>query len=130
MYHELAHTAHWKLIVDAPESNRWRDYQNADENLLESWAVFMETLFTRHFVNPNYDRWSEFLYRRPQYRATGAYSDFFNEIFETTNYTILQMEQALVKANSLESWKNNLKDLYNGDEAKLEAIYATYYTKD
>ena len=128
--HELAHTAHWKLIVDAPGSNRWRDYQNADENLLESWAVFMETLFTRHFVNPNYDRWPEFLYRRPQYRATGAYSDFFNEIFETTNYSILQMEQALVKANSLESWKNNLKDLYNGDEAKLEAIYATYYTKD
>lgn len=91
----------------------------------------METLFTRHFVNSKYDRWPHIPgYFRPEYTSLGTYSDFFNEIYETTTYTAIQMEQALIKASSMEEWINNLKELYNGEEAKLDKIFSTYYIQD
>ena len=122
--HEIAHAAHWKLIIDAVNSNRWNDYQLAKSELVESWAVFMETRFTRHFIDSSYKRWPE----EEEYRrfSFNGYTDFFNEVFDTTNYTPLQMDQGLVGASNLTEWVQNIKNLYDGDETKLDDIFKIY----
>ena len=52
--------------------------------------------------------------------------DFFNEVFDTTNYTPLQMDQGLVGASNLTEWVQNIKNLYDGDETKLDDIFKRY----
>lgn len=89
----------------------------------------METIFTRHFIDGNYDRWppsSEY----HRYAALTNYSDFFNEVFDTTSYSVIQMESGLKEASSIPKWIQNMKIKYNGEEAKLEEIFETYTFSD
>jgi hypothetical protein len=114
------------LIIDAVNSNRWSDYQLAKSSLTEGWAIFMETRFTQHFVNSSYDRWSEYDYEYHRIADLTGYSDFFNEVYDKTNYTVSQMEKGLLEASSIQDWIENMKSKFNGEEAKLDMIYELY----
>jgi hypothetical protein len=126
--HELAHAAHWKLIIDAVNSNRWSDYQLAKSSLTEGWAIFMETRFTRYFVSISYDRWPEYDYKT--FASFSNYSDYFNEVYDKTNYTVSQMESALIGASSIPEWIENVKIKYNSNDTKLEEILDQYTFTD
>ena len=120
--HELTHLAHWKLIVDAENSNRWSDYQNADENFIESWAVFMEAMLTRHFIDENYDRYPPI----NTYKSFGARTEIGLELNEVVGISCQQIEEGLIQASSLVEWKENLKDLNSNLSDEIEATFAKY----
>lgn len=118
--HEMAHAAHWKLIIDAVNSNRWSDFILAKNSLTEGWAIFMETRLTRYFADFLYDRWPNVEYKT--YAGLSNYSDFFNEVHDKTNYSINQIESALIGASSIPEWIENIKTKYNGDKKTLRNI--------
>ena len=45
--HELAHAAHWRMIVKEPNTNRYRDYHYADDKMVESWATGVQWYLTK-----------------------------------------------------------------------------------
>jgi len=120
--HELTHLAHWKLIVDAENSNRWSDYQNASENFLEGWAVFMEAKLTRHFIDENYDRYPPI----NTYKSWGTRTEIGLELNEVVGISCQQIEEGLIQASSLVEWKENLKDLNSNLSDEIEATFAKY----
>ncbi len=120
--HELAHSAHWQLIVKAKGSNRISDFINADDKLCESWAVGMQTLFTRRFVNSNYDIYNN----KYTYKRDVDYSEIVLELTELANYTVRELEQCLIGANSLNKWQTNISNKYNRDEKTLDNIFSQY----
>ena len=88
----------------------------------------MKTRFTQHFVNSSYDKWpeSEFGYKYHQIASITGYSDFFNEVFDKTKYTVSQMEKGLLEASSIQEWIENMKSKFNGEEGRLDEIYKLY----
>ena len=128
--HEVAHAAHWKFIKDDPNSSVISHFKGAKLSFVESWAVFMETQFTRHFIDRTYDKWSEYNYEYHRISNLTGYSDYFNEVFDKANYSVEQMESALVGSSSIPEWIENMKSKFNDDDATLDEIFELYTFPD
>ena len=129
--HEIAHAAHWKLIVDAPNSNRFRDFQSATLQFLENWATYMETKFTKYFVNTNYDRFIDIKETADDYYIPSSgllvkRSDFFKHMENAAGLSSTQMEKGLIGSNSLKSWKNKMIANHPEKENIIESIFSLY----
>ncbi len=110
--HELAHAAHMQLIITSAGSNRSSDFYKADKKLKESWARGVQREFTTHFISSTY---------RPPYH--GDYTAIVHSLLPI-DYTLRQLEVALIGANTMEAWKNNIKTKYNNtNENQLDAIF-------
>ncbi|MFV0507565.1 MAG: hypothetical protein ACK5L5_12830, partial [Bacteroidales bacterium] len=120
--HELAHAAHWQLVVKASGSNRVEDFLSADNKLTESWALGVETSFTRHFVKSNYDLYNNV----GSYHNKDNYTEIVLELMEDAGYTLKELEACLPKAKNLKQWENNIKAKYEKDDEKLKAIFDKY----
>jgi hypothetical protein len=136
--HELAHTAHWRMIVKASGSNRNTDYNNADNKMCESWAMGVQHYLTR-MVYPNYsvgNMGSDANYTRvvidmidteANHTAipNGGHSSVQGD--NVTGYTMPQIETALIGCNTWEKWKNNIKNKYtNATESNVDALFASW----
>ncbi len=82
----------------------------------------MQTLFTRRFVNSNYDRYNN----KYTYKRDVDYSEIVLELTELANYTVRELEQCLIGANSLNKWQTNISNKYNRDEKTLDNIFSQY----
>ena len=120
--HELGHAAHWKLIIDAVDSNRWKDYHTAEEKLVESWAVFIETIFTRRFIDPNYDRYPF----NNDYSRGGKRTEIGLELNEIVGLTAKQLENGLIQASSFDEWEENLKNANPNINYEIETVFNRY----
>lgn len=120
--HELAHSAHWQLIVKASGSNRIGDFYFADKKLKESWAVGMQTLFSRNFIDENYDRYGNI----NTYNRNTSYSELCLELIETADYSVSELEQCLIGASNLDNWQKKINNKYNRDETTLANIFNRY----
>ena len=124
--HEVAHAAHWKFIKDDPNSSVISHFTGAKLSFVESWAVFMETQFTRHFIDRNYDRFPIPIgYKRS---LLTPYTDFFNEIHDSKVLLIKEMETGLKQSSSIPNWTSKMKIFhpYDNVKTKLDEIIAKY----
>jgi hypothetical protein len=94
--HELAHSAHWQLIVNAPGSNRNEDFNCAETKLVESWARGVQRAFTRYYRDSSYE---------PGYDAT--YTHIVRYLI-SVGYKLSELEDALVGASTMAEWKTNM----------------------
>lgn len=135
--HELAHAAHWRMIVNEPGTNRVRDFHGAEDKMVESWASGVQWYLTKMVYNT---------YRGRVYSST--YPNYTNVVIDmldtetdrTTNnghsaaqgdnvsgYTINQIESALIGCDSWIKWRNKIKNDYNNaTENNLDALFATW----
>lgn len=139
--HELAHVAHWKLIVDAPNSNRNRDYNNADDRLVESWAMGAQWYITKktypHYPsitpipaqNRIYTRFVIDLIDSPTdellYPNTGIN---YNQGDCVEGYSIVEIQNALPGSSTPYEWNFKIKELYeNPTESYLGSLYSHWF---
>ena len=132
--HELAHAAHWRMIVKEPGTNRVRDYHNAEEKVLESWARGVQYYLTR-MVYSNYRGGA----------ASSTYTNVVVDLIDTdadntgnnghgstngdnvTGYTMRQIEDALIGINNWGKWRDNIKNKYNNaTENNVDALFASW----
>ena len=133
--HELAHVAHWRLIVDAPNSNRNRDYNLADDRMCESWARGVEWYLTK-MVYPTYYGGSTV---RPKYTQfvvdlidsdseTANYGYSYNDGAKVNGYTIVQIQNTLIGCSNHIQWKTNIINMYNNKHAQyVDALFNLWY---
>lgn len=131
--HELAHAAHWKMIVKEPGTNRVRDYHNAEEKVLESWARGVQYFLTRMAYS--------------NYRGGATSSKYTNVVVDlidtdadnasnngygptngdnVTGYTMCQIEDALIGINTWIKWKDNIKKYNNATKNNVDALFASW----
>lgn len=132
--HELAHAAHWRMIVKEPGTNRLRDYHNAEDKMVESWAAGVQWYLTK-MVYPTYEGKEPFgPYRNvvmdmidgPENDENfcGISSQTHDKV---SGYLITQIEAALPGCNTWDKWKNNIKKMYdNATEQYLDELFATW----
>jgi len=126
--HELAHASHW---------NMWRnqdDFDDTDKIVKESWALGVQQELTRMVYpnrNPTYGRLNyteivEDLIDPNKTRTTSYWYDFNTNTWCTSSqritrtyndnvsgYNIKQLEDALRGKLTWDSWRNNIKTMYN-----------------
>lgn len=132
--HELAHAAHWRMIVKEPGTNRYRDYHYAEDKMVESWATGVQWYLTKT-VYPVY------LGKSPFKVYTNVVMDMIDGSENDTNYrgissqtndkvsgyTISQIESALIGCNTWDKWKNNIKSKYNNaTKQHLDELFAAW----
>lgn len=131
--HELAHAAHWRMVVKEPNTNRVSDYHKADDKMVESWAPGVQWYLTK-MVYPNYKG------RKPSGNYTNVVIDLIDsEDEDNTNYgknkfngdkvsgyTITQIEQALIGCNSWNKWKNNIKKYNNKTKQYVDELFEAW----
>ena len=139
--HELAHAAHWKMDKNA--------FNNADLIVIESWARGAQWTLTK-MVYLDYNLQGR--YYRCSY--TGIIEDMIDGLGTTTSYkylisydnnpvqctlsyydrvsdyTIKQIEDALVDAKTWSEWRDNIKNMYdNSTESHLNSAFTYWNTK-
>lgn len=135
--HELSHAAHWRMIVKEPDTKRYRDFHDAEDKMVESWARGVQWYLTKMVYND---------YRGATYNDKyPAYTNVVIDLIDTENdhiyneghnkrqgddvsgYTMEQIESALIGCNTWEKWKNNIKSKYNNEtEKNLDALFAAW----
>jgi hypothetical protein len=98
------------------------DYQLAEDNLIESWAVFMETIFTRRFIDSNYDR----VGGKNYYDNVGISTEIGLELNEKVGLTPNQLEKGLIQASSFDEWEENLINLHPNLSNEIQNIFNRY----
>ena len=133
--HELAHAAHWRMIVKEPGTNRYRDYHNAEDKMTESWATGVQWYLTR-MVYPKYRG-------RPQ--GTPNYTNVVIDLVDSQaddwqnngkayiqgdkveGYTMSQIETALQGCNTWKKWRDNIKQKYNNKTKQyVDELFASW----
>jgi len=131
--HELAHGVHWQMFN--PSMNLGTivsSYNSVYDNVCDSWARGAQWALTR-MVYPDYPGGNQ----DSQY--TNIIIDMIDDSLDynpkarngpedsVTGYTILQLQDALIGANTGQEWKNNIKNLYNnGTEQHLDALFTIW----
>jgi hypothetical protein len=97
-------------------------YNDTERIVKESWAGGVQWSLTR-MVYPNFSNYYEGIY-------TGIVEDMIdgepypNSHDQVSNYSILQIEEALTNQKTWSSWKINIKNkYYNETENKLDALF-------
>ncbi|MDR2130690.1 MAG: hypothetical protein LBP56_05930 [Odoribacteraceae bacterium] len=133
--HELAHAAHWRMIVKEPGTNRHRDYHDdSNDKNKEGWARGVQYFLTRMVY--------------PAYRGGDVLDEYTNVVVDlidteadapgnngknatdgdnVTGYTMRQIEDALIGVNTWNKWRDNIKNKYNNEtEHNLDALFAAW----
>lgn len=128
--HELAHAAHWRVIIDGENSNRNEDYNFADGRMCESWATGVQWYLTKD-VYSNYEGKS----------PSGNYTNVVMDLLDTSSndgningtienvsgYNIVDIQNALIGCSTWSEWKNNIKSYYNGNKNDVENLFNYWY---
>lgn len=128
--HELAHAAHWRLIIDAEDSNRNRDYNNAEDCMCESWATGVQWYLTKDIYSTYYGRVSGGNYTNVVMDLIDddAVDDTPNGSKENvTGYNIVDIQNALIGCSTWNAWKDKVKSIYQGNYEDVEALFNHWY---
>lgn len=133
--HELARAAHWRMIVKEPGTNRYRDYHDAEDKMVESWATGVQWYLTRMVYSK---------YRgRPQ--GTPNYTNVVIDLVDSQiddwqnngktyaqgdkveGYTMSQIESALIGCDTWNKWRDNIKRKYNNNTKQyVDELFASW----
>ncbi|MDR2912020.1 MAG: Ig-like domain-containing protein [Alistipes sp.] len=96
MFHELGHATHWQAVVDKRGANRWSEFINAEDRLVESWARGVQASYMRAFY--------------PDYLQTGYHTDYTAIVESMMNQgmTLKQIEDAMVGESEWNNWRSNV----------------------
>ena len=126
--HELAHAAHWQLVIDAEGSNRNRDYNYAESSMVESWATGVQWYLTKDAY--------------PSYRGKYPFSYYTNVVLDliddddasnngkpkdgVSGINIVDIQNALIGCNTWEGWKNNIAAKYEDKRTQIENLFDSW----
>jgi hypothetical protein len=96
VFHELGHATHWQAVVDKRGANRWSEYINASDILLESWARGVESSYMRAIYTGHL-----------QGRYFGDYTAVVESMMNQ-GMTLKQIEDALVGESEWNNWRSNV----------------------
>lgn len=131
--HELAHAAHWRMIVKEPGTNRYRDYHFAEEKMTESWPCGVQYYLTR-MTYPNYEGRS----------TNSTYTNVVIDLIDTPaddgknrgksyvegdkvqGYTMSQIESALIGCDTWIKWRNKIKNYNNATKQYVDELFAAW----
>lgn len=126
--HELAHAAHWRMIVKEPGTNRHKDYHKAEDKMCESWACGVQWYLTKMTYNGYKGRY----YSNSQPSYSNVVIDLIDNEQDkdnnhgkssrqgdnVTGYSMYQIESALIGCDTWIKWRNNIKIKYNNETEK------------
>lgn len=133
--HELSHAAHWRMIVQEPNSNRYGDYHDAEDKMCESWACGVQWYLTKMVYNgykgryysstqPNYSNIVIDLIDKEGDKNFGKNDQQGDKV---TGYTMSQIESALIGCDTWIKWRNNIKIKYNNEtEEYIDQLFAAW----
>ena len=135
--HELAHAAHWRMIVKEPNTGRVKDYHNAEDKMKESWAPGVQWYLTK-MVYPDYRG------KKPHDKYTNVVMDLIDgkendnnrygistiEGDKVSGYTITQIEQALIGCNTWNKWRDNIKKYNNNTKQHVDELFEAWIKKN
>ena len=132
--HELAHAAHWRMVVKEPNTNRVSDYHKADDKMKESWArgvqwYLTKMVYPRHkggiTILPEYTQVVVDLIDTEDEDNTNYGKNKFNGD-KVSGYTITQIEQALIGCNSWNKWRDNIKKYNNKTKQHVDELFEAW----
>lgn len=135
--HELAHSAHWDLSHNS--------FPDTDSKVKESWARGVEwelsrMVYTRYQCDYNRLKYTGVIEDMIDGKKTRVSSYYWTENNpwvilskeykdEVENYTIKQLEDALVGQKTWNGWENNIINKYNNEtEKKLHETFTFWNT--
>ena len=132
--HEMAHAAHWRMVVDEPNTNRVEDYHNAEDKMLESWARGVQWFLTSMMYTDYPGGNISSVYtnvvidmvdtEEDNSKNKGKSSDYGDNV---DGYTMPQIETALIGCNTFNEWRDNIKNLYDNEtEENLDELFAAW----
>lgn len=145
--HELAHASHWNMSRDKD------DFDDTEKIVKESWAIGVQQELTRMVYpnrNPTYGRLNytevvEDLIDLNKTRTTSFWYDFTTDTWCTNSerirrsyndnasgYSIKQLEDALRGKLTWDSWRDNIKVMYNistATDTNIDAAFNYWNTK-
>jgi len=130
--HELAHAAHWRMIVKEPGTNRYRDYHYAEDKMVESWACGVQWYLTqmvytnypgRRQGSPNYTNVVIDLVDKEGDSNNGKNERQGDKV---TGYTMSQIESALIGCNTWNKWRDKLKTYNNATKQYIDELFAAW----
>lgn len=132
--HELAHVAHWKMIVDSSGSNRNRDYNNAEDKMCESWASGVQWYLTKMIYSTYKGRLQgNSNYTNVVIDLIDSHTDYdnngksYNEGDKVDGYTMDQLETALIGCNTWIKWRDNIKNKNDNETEKyIDQLFALW----
>lgn len=132
--HELAHAAHWRMIVKEPGTNRVRDYHDADIRIVESWAPGVQWFLTKK-VYVDYKGKKPFSYYTNVVMdmvddETNDFNGYGRDVYagdKVSGYNITEIEASLIGCDKWNEWRNNIKNKYNNETEKyLDELFAAW----
>lgn len=133
--HELAHAAHWRMIVEEPGTNRYRDYHNAEDKMVQSWATGVQWYLTK-MVYPSYrgrqndnPDCTNVVIDLVDSRADDGTNNgkTYYEGDKVEGYTMGQIETALQGCNTWEKWRDNIINSYENETKQyVEQLFALW----
>lgn len=131
--HELAHAAHWRMIVKEPGTNRYRDYHFAEEKMTESWPCGVQYYLTR-MTYPNYKgRLTNSTYTNVVIDLIDTPADdgknrgkSYVEGDKVQGYTMSQIESALIGCDTWIKWRNKIKNYNNATKQYVDELFAAW----
>ena len=126
--HELAHAAHWRLVIDADGSNRNRDYNFAEDSMVESWATGVQWFLTK-------DAYTSYKGKSPFGNYTNVVMDLVDDDSASNNglssdgvtgISIVDIQNALIGCSTWEGWKNNIAHKYESKRTQIEHLFDTW----
>jgi hypothetical protein len=135
--HELSHAAHWGMITEmSGVANINRDFQYAEEKMIESWARGVQYFLTR-MVYPDY--------RGGPKNIGDIYTNVVIDLIDTeadaednnglsseegddvSGYRMDQIEAALIGNSTWEGWKETIKNRYsNATRNNIDILFASW----
>lgn len=117
--HNLAHASHWRMSS--------RGYGRGSDLVIESWARGVEHELTR-IVYPNYKSSIQYISNN---NIFSNYTDIVEDMIDgisgydqVSNYTINQLEEALLNKTNWNDWEENIYSKYsNSTKGNLEALF-------
>ncbi|MBI9068385.1 MAG: hypothetical protein JEZ09_13910 [Salinivirgaceae bacterium] len=135
--HELAHSSHWDIDKST--------FRNADDIVIESWAVGVAYVFVDDVYGSDNFSWNSYTFNDINTDLEGIYTPLVIDLIDNTNqrathwnstnypidqvtgFNLGQIENALKKKKTLTEWRNNLESLYNiSTDANIDELFDNY----
>jgi len=135
--HELSHAAHWGMITKmSGAANINRDFQYAEEKMIESWARGVQYFLTK-MVYPDYrggpkiigDTYTNVVIDLIDTEADSENNNGLSskEGDDVSGYRMDQIEAALIGNSTWEGWKETIKNRYsNATRNNIDRLFASW----
>jgi len=135
--HELSHAAHYGMIVERSRANNInRDFQYAENKMVESWARGVQYFLTR-MVYPDYRGGAKVIgddYTNVVIDLIDTEEDAMSnnglssaEGDEVSGYRMDQIEAALIGNSTWDGWKETIKNRYsNATRNNIDRLFASW----